>query len=65
MKGILPLQWSGQWTPDKNGRKYRHMSVIPFPVCAYATIHYKERRQMDDWIIQKEDDYKIEWNKIR
>ena len=42
----------------KNERKYRHMSIIPFPVCAYATIHYKEGQQMDDWIIYTEDDYR-------
>ena len=47
---------NGQRTTDKNERKYRHMSVIPFPVCAYAAIYYKERQQMDDWIIKKEDD---------
>ena len=33
--------FNGQWTTDKNERKYRHMSIIPFPVCAYAAIHYK------------------------
>ena len=34
------------------------MSVIPFSVCAYVAIHYKERQQMDGWIIQKEEDKK-------
>ena len=52
--------FNGQWSTDKNERKYRHMSVILFPVCAYAAIHYEERRQMNDWIIWKEDDKKIE-----
>ena len=47
--------FNSQWTSDKNERKYRHKSIIPFPVCTYATIHYKERRQMDDSIICKED----------
>ena len=47
---------NGQWTTDKNERKYRHMSIILFPVCAYAVIHYKERGKMDDLIIKKEDD---------
>ena len=42
MKSYL---FNGQWTTDKIERKYRHMSVIPFPVCAIATISYKERRQ--------------------
>ena len=45
---------NGQWTTDKKERKYRHMYVIPFPVCAYAAIHYEGRQQMNDWI--KEDD---------
>ena len=43
--------YNGQWATDKNEKKYRHMSIILFPVCAYAAIHYKERQQMDDWII--------------
>ena len=43
--------FNGQWTTDKKERKYRHMHVIPFPVCAYAAIPHEERRQMDDWII--------------
>ena len=42
---------NGQWTTDKNERKYRHMCIIPTPVCAYAVICYEERREMDDWII--------------
>ena len=33
-----------------------NMSVILFPVCVYATIHYKERQQMIDWNIKKEED---------
>ena len=47
---------NGQWSTDKNEMKYRHMFVIPFPVCVYPAIHYKERQQIDDWIIQEEDD---------
>ena len=43
--------FNGQWTADKNERKYRHMSVIPFPVYAHAAICHEEIRQMDDWII--------------
>ena len=39
--------FNGQWTADKNERKYRHMSVISFPVCAYAAIHYEEGRQKE------------------
>ena len=31
-------------TTDKNARKYRHMSIIPFSVRAYASIHYEGRR---------------------
>ena len=29
----------GPWTTDKKERKYRHKSIIPFPVCADAAIH--------------------------
>ena len=39
---VLPLQ--NQWTTDKYDRKYRHMYIIPFPVCAYAAIYYEGRR---------------------
>ena len=52
--------FNGQGRTAKNERKYRHMSVIPFPVCAYAAIYYKDRQKMDDSIIKKEDDQKIE-----
>ena len=45
------IRSNGQWTTDKNERKYRHMFVIPFPVCAYAAIYYEEGRQIDDWMI--------------
>ena len=38
----------GQWTNDKNNRKHRHMSVIPFPVCEYAAIHYKDGRRLEE-----------------
>ena len=50
-KWMISYLFNGQWTNDKNERKNRHMFVIPFPVCAYAALHYEERRQMDDWII--------------
>ena len=53
---------NGQWTAVKNKRKYRPMSVLPFPVCAYAAIHYKERQQLGNWILKKEEDWK--YNKI-
>ena len=49
--------FNGQWITDKNERKYRHMSIIIFPVCAYTAIP-DEERQMDDWIIQSEDNKK-------
>ena len=52
---MMSYLFNGQWTTDKNERKYRHMSVIQFPVCVYAAIHYKERRQMDHSIIKRED----------
>ena len=47
----------GQWTTDKNERKYRHMYTIPFPVCTYAAIHDEERGQIDE--------NKIKCNKIK
>ena len=37
----------GQRTNDKNKRKYRHMSLLPFPVCEYAAIHYKNGRRLE------------------
>ena len=37
----------GQWTNDKSKRKYRDMSLIPFPVCEYAAIHYKDGRRLE------------------
>ena len=37
---------NGQWTSDKNERKYGHMSVIPFPVFEYAANHYREGRRL-------------------
>ena len=43
--------------------KYRHMFVIPFPVCVYAAIHYKERQQIE--LFRKKMTRKIKLNKIR
>ena len=34
------------------------------PVCVYAAIHYKQRRQMDDSINWKEVNYKMRWSEI-
>ena len=48
---MMSYLFNGQWTTDKNERKYRHMSIIPFPVCAYAAIHY-EGRQLENKIRQ-------------
>ena len=42
--------FNGQWTTDSNERKYRHMFLIPFPVCMYAAIYYEGR--YDKWIIE-------------
>ena len=56
--------FNGQWTNDENDKKYRDMSVILFSVCAYAAIHYKQRRQMDDSINWKEVNYKMRWSEI-
>ena len=41
------------WTKLNNERKYRHMSIIPFPVCAYAAIHYEGRRLMNELLRRK------------
>ena len=49
-RGMTSYLFNGQWTTDKNERKYRHMSIIPFPVCAYAAIHYEGRLLMSEWI---------------
>ena len=35
---MMSYLFNGQWSTDKNVRKYKHMSIIPFPVCAYAAI---------------------------
>ena len=40
--------FNGQWTTDKNEGKYRHMSVIPFPVCEYAANHCREGRRLEN-----------------
>ena len=40
--------FNGQWTTDKYNRKYRHMCIIPFPVCGYAAIHYEGRQLMNE-----------------
>ena len=53
-KGMTSYLFNDQWTTHKKERNHRHMFVIPFPVCAYAAIHYEERWWMNDWI--KEDD---------
>ena len=39
-KGMTSFLIYGQWTTDKNERKYRHMSIIPFPVCAYEQVFW-------------------------
>ena len=54
---MMSYLFNGQWPTDKiERRKYTHMSIILFTVCAYVAIYYKERQQMDDSIIKKEDD---------
>ena len=40
--------FNGQWTTDKNKRKYRHLSVIPFPVCEYAANYWREGRRLEN-----------------
>ena len=46
--------FNGQWTTDKNERKYRHMSVITFPVCEYAVNHCREGRRLGNISYYKE-----------
>ena len=59
--------FNGQWTTDKYNRKYRHMYIIPFPVCAYAAIHYEGRRLMNELLRRKTTRKykKIKWNKTK
>ena len=45
---MMSYPFNGQWTTDKNERKYRHMSIILFPVCAYAEIHYGQKCEKDN-----------------
>ena len=40
-------------TNDKNTRKYNHVTIIPFPVCEYATIHYKDGRRLEKLYTRK------------
>ena len=49
----------GQWTTDNNEMK--HMSKIPFPVCADTAIQYKRWR----WIMKENDKNKMKQNKIK
>ena len=39
----------GQLANDNNKRKYRHMSVILFPVCEYAAINQKDGRRLENF----------------
>ena len=43
----------GPWATDKNKRKYRHMSKIPFPVL----VDDQKRKTTGGW-------YKMKWNKL-
>ena len=62
----------GQWTNDKNKRKYRHMSEILFPVYEYAAINQKDGRRLENfqnYIEGKQLSIKLiekrKWNKIK
>ena len=35
------------------------MSIIPFPVCEYAAIHYKDRRRLEELHTRKTTNNKI------
>ena len=55
--------FNGKGTTDKNEKKYRHMSIIPFPICAYAAIHYEQRRLMNE-LLRRKTTRKLNKNKI-
>ena len=40
------------------------MSIIPFPVCAYAAIHYEGRRLMNE-LLRRKTTRKKSLNKIK
>ena len=52
-KGMTSYLFNGQWSTDKNERKYRHMSIIPYPVCLNAAIYYEGRRLMNKLLRRK------------
>ena len=49
----------GPLTNDKNRRKNRQVSIIPFPVCEYAAIHYKDGRRLEELHTRKTTNNKI------
>ena len=44
---ITSLPFRDQLITDTYNRKFVHMLIIPFPVCTYATIYYRNGR----WLI--------------
>ena len=44
VKRSLPFE--GQLITDRYNRKLVHMLIIPFPVCTYATIYYRNGRRL-------------------
>ena len=43
----MSLPYDGQFITDIYNRKLAHMLIIPFPVCEYAAIHYKNGRRLE------------------
>ena len=43
----MSLPYEGQFKTDRYDRKLPHMSIIPFPVCAYAAINYINGRRLE------------------
>ena len=44
----MSLPFEGQFITDRYDRKLTHMLIIPFPVCAYAAINYKNGRRLNN-----------------
>ena len=57
--------FNGQSTTDKNEGKYKHMLVIPFPVCQYAANHCREGRGLENILNYKEGRKLKKQNKIK
>ena len=50
----MSLLLEGQFIPDIYNKKFAHMLIIPYPVCAYAAINFENRRRLKLSLINKE-----------